>query len=102
MSVLHEFGLYKLNTTFDNGQCQHMTAAVDSTIRATTWKKVKILGKGGFGTVWLEKEDGGALRAVKMVQKNGTVWNSRELLALTKLNMASLEVLGLRGFLAIG
>lgn len=87
MSVLDEFNLYKLNTKFSNGHCQHMTQAADSTIRATTWRRVKVLGRGGFGTVWLEKEDGGALRAVKTIEKTeDDMWTSKELLALTQLN----------------
>lgn len=88
MSDLGEFNLYKLNTKFGNGHCQHMTQAADSTIRATTWRRVKVLGRGGFGTVWLEKEDAGGLRAVKTIEKteSGDVWTSKELLALTKLN----------------
>jgi hypothetical protein len=33
------------------------------------WKRIRELGHGGFGDVWLEQEEGGQLRAVKEIRK---------------------------------
>lgn len=50
------------------------------------WSRERELGQGGFGDVWLEKEHGGQLRAVKEIRKRDEDSNnidySRELLAM--------------------
>ncbi|KAI5852461.1 kinase-like domain-containing protein [Morchella snyderi] len=53
-----------------------------------TWKVMMKIGQGGFGSVWLEKEQGtGALRAVKKIylEKSRNFPYSRELNALIKV-----------------
>lgn len=83
------FGRFRLNTKFGDGYCEHThsttTPKADSTGRTETWTRVTTLGQGACGTVWLEREEGGALRAVKMIPKI-KIRNSRELLALTELS----------------
>lgn len=53
---------YKLDATFRNGTVVHTTRVVGAKCIAaptTTWKGVKKLGAGGFGVVWLQKEEVG-------------------------------------------
>jgi len=52
------------------------------------WTKQKDLGFGGFGEVWLEKNQFGGTRAVKGVKKNRSadVDYDKELLAMAKLS----------------
>lgn len=51
------------------------------------WFRVKELGSGGNGMVFLERTKDGALRAVKQLQKSKGVSNYlQELLAMTKLS----------------
>lgn len=47
------------------------------------------MGEGTFGIVWLEREERGALRAVKQISKSEVLMNSRELLALSTLKAVS-------------
>jgi hypothetical protein len=52
------------------------------------WTKQKDLGFGGFGEVWLEKNQFGSTRAVKGTKKNwsASVNYDKELLAMAKLS----------------
>ena len=54
--------------------------------KTTQWTRVKEIGQGGFGDVWLEREHGGELRAVKEVRKydemSRKIDYERELLAM--------------------
>ena len=58
--------------------------------RVEKWQRKKELGRGAFGTVYLEAESKGAVRAVKEIpQRAGglkTVHHLREILAMAKLS----------------
>jgi len=63
--------------------------------KTETWERVKCLGQGGFGSVWLEENkdasQGRQLRAVKQLPKKATgrsaqVDYGRELEAITKFS----------------
>ena len=59
------------------------------------WKRTKSIGRGAFGTVWLDRGEGDEVRAVKEVVKedSGTLLKincKRELLALSRLSKVSL------------
>lgn len=84
---------FKLETRFGVGYVENSTYEWKySTRRATglkRWERVKMIGAGGFGSVWLEKErSGGQLRAVKMIQRHviDTTGFSQELAALITLS----------------
>lgn len=84
---------FKLETQFGDGYVDNSTYEWKlSTKRATglkRWRSVKMIGAGGFGSVWLEKEDEcGQLRAVKMIQRHviDTTGFSQELAALITLS----------------
>lgn len=84
---------FKLETTFGPDFVENSTYEwTYSTRRATgvkKWMRVKMIGAGGFGSVWLEKEEsGGQLRAVKMIQRHviDTTGFSQELAALITLS----------------
>lgn len=53
----------------------------------TTWTEVEELGSGAFGSVWLEKTEGGQLRAVKKLRRDSLMRTgfSQELVALVTL-----------------
>ena len=56
------------------------------------WKRERELGRGGFGTVYLEQETEGQLRAVKIVQRRSekkAVEYLREVLAMANLSRVS-------------
>lgn len=84
MSKLDKF---KLETTFGEGYVVNTTYDWSrSTVqkRQSTWKQERLLGRGAFGRVWLEKaEEGGELRAVKELRRNTvmTMGFAQELLA---------------------
>ncbi|KAI5840177.1 kinase-like domain-containing protein [Morchella snyderi] len=48
------------------------------------WVRVRVLGEGSYGVVWLEKK-GKEIRAVKQVSKANFILNQRELYALEEL-----------------
>ncbi|KAA6411068.1 MAG: CAMK kinase [Lasallia pustulata] len=90
-SDLVEF--FKLETRFLHDCTEHTQAVPDPTrIRRKSikevkqWRRVRELGEGGFGVVWLEEEQGGELRAVKEIRKRDQQSNRidiiRELLAM--------------------
>jgi serine/threonine protein kinase len=56
------------------------------------WKRERELGRGGFGTVYLEQDTEGQLRAVKIVQRRTdkkVVEYLREVLAMANLSRVS-------------
>lgn len=83
---LDQFEAYKLISRPCAGYwCHSITDESGGIARMETWSRGAKLGRGRFGTVWLEKEKKGALRAVKQISKMDFS-NTRELLALTKMN----------------
>lgn len=81
---------FKLETEFGDGFVVNATFDWDLSTklkRSTTWKQEKLLGAGGFGSVWLQKEPGGQLRAVKEIKRHlvVTLGFTQELLALITL-----------------
>lgn len=86
-------GHYKLETEFHDGYVVNRTYEWDYSVRRekslVKWKRGKTLGKGAFGEVWLEEEEGGELRAVKCLERHSAVIMdagvTRELLALITL-----------------
>lgn len=96
MSVpISKLDKFKLETTFGDGYVVNTT--YDWTLstlhrRLSTWKQEKMLGKAGFGDVWLQKEaETGKLRAVKELRKDTAMVMgfTQELLALIALGDAS-------------
>lgn len=90
----HQFNQYKLQTKFEESYCEHTVDPGDDAEptgddppqhRTERWSRERIIGGGGFGTVWLEREVAGALRAVKQISKGSKNTGTGELLALTKL-----------------
>ena len=67
---------YKLKTKFFNGHVQHTTFCSDASRGrrrvevVTNWSKERELGRGSFGTVFLEKTEKGERRAVKEIMKD--------------------------------
>lgn len=94
-TTFSQFDKHKLRTEFYDveGYCKHTITRKSETGPSATieeevteeWSRGKFLGRGAFGAVWLEKEEKGALRAVKQISKVD-IRNTRELLALIKLN----------------
>lgn len=87
---------YKLRTTFDSESTIH-TIVLEGGSKSTRetqvclkWRHKKDIGAGGFGTVWLEEEEDGQLRAVKRLPQyvRNADW-SRELEILAQLKNAS-------------
>ena len=95
---------FKLNVSFDSA---HPDITIQTTLTSnrskgvrqeqikTRWNKVKRIGRGNFGEVWLEKDEGSPpdVRAVKRIAKGGgtnmsimTMDYHRELHALGKLS----------------
>lgn len=88
---LSKLDRFKLETTFGDGFVVNATINWKlSTMhkQLSTWRKQKLLGSGGFGNVWLEKDDeAGQLRAVKILERQVVVEMTfaHELLALITL-----------------
>lgn len=83
---------YRLETRFDGDNVVIHTiykTDLDTGMRKTPtqekWRQKSEIGVGGFGAVWLE-EEGGQLRAVKMLRRTRNIDYSRELSTLAKLN----------------
>lgn len=91
MSVpISKIDKFKLETTFGEDYVVNTTYDWNlSTVRKrqSTWKQERLLGRGAFGRVWLEKEQGGELRAVKELRRNSvvTMGFAQELLSLIAL-----------------
>lgn len=64
---------FKMETEFHVGYVVNTTVGWDLSTKKTIhtkWTRQGKLGSGGFGSVWLEKnEEGGQLRAVKKLQR---------------------------------
>lgn len=91
-TLFSEIEQYKFNTTFSNNGSTYQHAIPADPETATTrfeiWKRVKLLARGAFGTVWLEAEEKGQqLRAVKRIAKTNNALHLRELLTLTELKV---------------
>lgn len=90
-TAISKLETYKLETKFDAGYVENSNFEWKFSTRQrkgfTRWKREKLLGAGGFGCVWLEKELGGQLRAVKTIQRHviAETGFSQELLALITL-----------------
>lgn len=86
-SMTAKLDLYKLDATFHGDTVVHTTGVVRGPRIAaleTTWKRMGIIGAGGFGVVWREKEEqSGQLRAVKVIPRMGL--NIREVKALVEV-----------------
>ncbi|RPA92357.1 kinase-like protein [Choiromyces venosus 120613-1] len=82
-----KFDSCKLQSYFLDGFINHVFWRSESQCEITKWGRSGLLGRGTFGTVWLEKESRqGTLRALKEIRKDalGQDYN-REILALVKL-----------------
>lgn len=82
---------FKLETAFGDGEVVQTTYEWEFSKRRvmeSTWKEVKLLGAGAFGSVWLEKKtEGGQLRAVKKLRRECLIRTgfSQEIIALVTL-----------------
>ena len=97
--------LSKLETQFysDPDYTQHITYVSESgkdrrrTRKAERWKRKSRLGRGTFGTVWLEQcvlgEAKDELRAVKEVSKHGSGDFNRELEAVAFFSHTKVSLL---------
>ena len=89
-------GYHKLDTEFVNGIVRHTTFHSDASrgVRRVTvvtdWYRDRELGRGSFGTVFLEKSGRGEYRAVKDIAKNKNrrivIDYRRELMAMAILS----------------
>ncbi|CAZ80245.1 unnamed protein product [Tuber melanosporum] len=82
-----KFDSCKLQSYFRGSFIEHVVWRSKSQCEITKWDRSGLLGRGTFGTVWLEKESRrGTLRALKEMRKDviGQDYN-REILALVKL-----------------
>lgn len=87
---------FKVETEFGDGYVVHTTYEWEFSARvqkkSSKWEEVRHIGRGAFGSVWLEKQEkGGLLRAVKRLPRASLVGTgfSQELLALITVGAAS-------------
>lgn len=60
---------YKLDAVLHNYTVVQKSSLAG--VKDMTWSRIRVIGTGSFGSVWLEKEDeSGQLRAVKIVSKS--------------------------------
>lgn len=88
---------YRLRTTFRRDSTEHHRYISDRArgVRRLTevkrWQRVKEIGRGGFGEVFLERERSGDFRAVKEIRKqrygSTSIDYLRELLAMAYFSM---------------
>lgn len=83
-ALTSELNQHKLETEFGDGYVVHSTKQHKV---LPTWKHQKEIGAGGFGSVSLQEDSGGQLRAVKRLPRNPKrlIDFTRELSALIKL-----------------
>jgi hypothetical protein len=86
-----EVGYHKLKTRFLGDRVQHTTFHSDASQGARqvsvvkNWRRGRELGRGSFGTVFLETSESGESRAVKQIAKHGKIDYNRELMAMAVL-----------------
>ena len=88
-------GYHKLDTEFFSGHVRHTTFHSDASrgkrrvAVVKDWYRDRELGRGSFGTVFLERSEGGESRAVKDIAKNKNsriaIDYKRELMAMSRL-----------------
>ena len=88
-------GYHKLDTKFFDGHVRHTTFHSDASqgrrqVKVVKkWYRGRELGRGSFGTVFLEKSEKGEHRAVKEIAKDKnsrvTIDDKRELMAMAIL-----------------
>jgi hypothetical protein len=88
---------YQLRTLFTGPFVEHhrrfsdISRGIRNQIEVKQWQRVRELGRGGFGTVYLEAERGGAVRAVKEIPKHTnrtrTMDHLREILAMAHFSI---------------
>lgn len=92
----------RLETTFESDSVVvHTSYETDRAVKRrrvevrSRWTRIKEIGSGAFGVVWLEKNEGGDKRAVKglfrRLMKAQKIDFSRELQALTELREVSVS-----------
>ena len=91
---------------FTNSYTEHPCRVTDvsrgirNVIHVQRWSRQKELGRGGFGTVYLESERGGLLRAVKEVPKRSgrtvTMDYLREILTMAHFSKVRLTCIECR------
>jgi hypothetical protein len=105
-------GFHKLDTRFFSDHVQHTTFHSDASLGVRqvrvvrTWYRGREIGRGSFGTVFLETSEKGEIRAVKEIAKDKNsqikIDYKRELMAmamLTKVRHGRLQVHGFSGAL---
>lgn len=89
------FDNYKLDTQFHGDYVTSPNYEWESSVRrqkgSSKWKRQREIGAGAFGSVWLEKNDGGQPRAVKSLHQKGINF-LRELLAFITLLDACVHI----------
>lgn len=84
-------GYHKLDTKFFDGHVEHTTFHSDASRGSRlevvkTWYRGRELGRGSFGSVFLERSEGGEHRAVKVIAKEQSrIDYRRELVAMAML-----------------
>ena len=88
-------GYHKLDTEFFNGHVRHTTFHSDASrgrrqvAVVKSWYRDRELGRGSFGTVFLERSETGESRAVKDIAKDKNsrivIDYRRELMAMARL-----------------